>query len=55
MGFPPREMKLMSLWEYADCVDGWMKAHEVSKQDEDNMTPELFRAIMDAPPLGRMN
>jgi hypothetical protein len=50
MGFTPRQMQAMSLWEYSACLDGWRQAHEVAKEsDNDNMTPELFRAIMDAP------
>lgn len=26
MGFPPREVKLMTLWEYMACVQGWNRA-----------------------------
>jgi hypothetical protein len=56
MGIPPREMRAMSLWEYGACLDGWRKAHEPEdKQEEDGMTPELFRAIMDAPIAGSMH
>lgn len=50
MGFSPRQMQRMSIFEYASCLDGWKEAHDAGKkEDEDNMTPELFRAIMDAP------
>lgn len=48
MGFTPRDMRAMSLWEYTAYLDGWHKAHEPEKE-EDNMTVELFRTIMDAP------
>jgi hypothetical protein len=54
MGMPPREMRAMSLWEYTACVEGWRRAHETD-EDQDEMTPERFRAIMDAPPLGAMH
>lgn len=27
MGFPPREVKLMTFWEYMVCVRGWNKAN----------------------------
>lgn len=26
MGFPPREVKLMTMWEYMACVRGWNRA-----------------------------
>ena len=26
MGFPPREVKLMTMWEYMACVSGWNRA-----------------------------
>lgn len=26
MGFPPREIKAMTLWEYMACVKGWNRA-----------------------------
>lgn len=53
MGFTPRQMQEMSLGEYAACLDGWRKAHEPpDKQEEDGMTPELFRSIMDWPAAG---
>ena len=26
MGFPPREVKQMSRWEYLACVEGWNRA-----------------------------
>jgi hypothetical protein len=56
MGFDTRQMRAMSLWEYTAYLDGWRKAHEPEdKQEEDNMTPELFRAIMDAPIGGAIN
>jgi hypothetical protein len=43
----------MSIWEYGSCVEGWRKAHEPpDKKEEDGMTPELFRRIMDAPGPG---
>ena len=51
MGFTPCQMRAMSLWEYTAYLDGWRKAHEPEdkQEEEDGMTPELFRAIMDAP------
>lgn len=53
MGFSPRQMQRMSIWEYGSCVEGWRKAHEPpDKKEEDGMTPELFRRIMDAPGPG---
>lgn len=53
MGFPPREVKAMSMWEYTACLEGWRRAHEPNpdKAEDEGMTPELFRAIMDAPPV----
>jgi hypothetical protein len=48
MGFTPYQMRAMSLWEYGAYLDGWRQAHETDKED-DEMTPELFRLIMDAP------
>jgi hypothetical protein len=46
----------MSLWEYSCYLDGWRRANEPEdKQEEDNMTPELFRKLMDRPPLGRVH
>lgn len=27
MGFPPREVKLMTMWEYMACVQGWNRAN----------------------------
>lgn len=27
MGFPPREIKAMTLWEYMACVSGWNRAN----------------------------
>lgn len=51
MGFSPRDMQRMSLFEYSSCLEGWQRAHEVKPREEDDgMTPELFRKIMDAPP-----
>jgi hypothetical protein len=55
MGFTPRQMQRMSLWEYGACLDGWKQAHEIKKEEEDGMTPELFRAIMDAPVKGMVH
>jgi hypothetical protein len=56
MGFTPQQMRAMSLWEYTAYLDGWRKAHEPEdKAEEDNMTPELFRAIMDAPIAGSVH
>lgn len=26
MGFPPREVKRMTMWEYMACVQGWNRA-----------------------------
>jgi hypothetical protein len=49
MGFTPKEMRAMSLWEYSAALDGWRKAHETADEEQDDMTPERFRAIMDAP------
>lgn len=50
MGFTPRQMREMSLWEYSCCLDGWRQAHETEKEpDDEGMTPELFRKLMDAP------
>jgi hypothetical protein len=48
MSFTPQQMRSMSLWEYSCYLDGWRKAHETG-EEEDEMTPELFRKIMDAP------
>lgn len=27
MGFPPREVKLMTMWEYMACVKGWNRVN----------------------------
>lgn len=27
MGFPPREVKLMTMWEHMACVKGWNRAN----------------------------
>jgi hypothetical protein len=56
MGFTPNQMRAMSLWEYTACLDGWRKAHEpTDKAEDDGMTPELFRKIMDAPVRGAVH
>jgi hypothetical protein len=56
MGFTPYQMRAMSLWEYTAYIDGYRQAHELpDKREEENMTPELFRAIMDAPVPGAMH
>ena len=30
MGFPPREVKLMTMWEYMACINGWNRANGAS-------------------------
>jgi hypothetical protein len=50
MGFTPQQMREMSLWEYSTYVEGWRRAHEpADKHEDEGMTPELFRRLMDAP------
>jgi hypothetical protein len=51
MGFTPQQMRGMSLWEYSAYLDGWRKAHDPStgSGEDEGMTPELFRKLMDAP------
>jgi hypothetical protein len=48
-------MRAMSLWEYTAYVEGWRQAHEPEDKEEHNMTPELFRSIMDRPALGALH
>jgi hypothetical protein len=49
MGFTPYQMRAMSLWEYTAYLDGWRQAHEPDEREDEGMTPELFRRLMDAP------
>lgn len=50
MGYTPRQIERMSLWQYEYCLQGWQRAHEgTPREKDDGMTPELFRKLMDAP------
>jgi hypothetical protein len=34
MGFAPSQVDVMSLWEFAACVDGYVAAHGGKQQSE---------------------
>ena len=55
MGMTPQQIQAMTLFEYTSCIEGFEAAHK-TKDDEDSdddMTPELLRSIMNAPPFNR--
>lgn len=42
MGFPPREVDSMSLWQFFACLDGWNAAHGGDQNKE--MSDAEFQA-----------
>jgi hypothetical protein len=56
MGFTPRQIRQMSIWDYSLCIEGWQNYHNPeAEQEDDGMTPELFRKLMDAPVTETVN
>ena len=43
MGFPPREVKLMTMWEYMACIKGWNRANGSAKGEP--MSDEDYDAL----------
>jgi hypothetical protein len=44
MGFPPRDVDEMTLWEFACCADGYRKANQAEESPppmDDNSLAEL--------------
>lgn len=47
MGFPPREIKQMTIWEYLACVRGWNRAQgNGHKHSGDPMTDDEYDALV---------
>lgn len=52
MGFTPRQVDEMTLWEWIACVDGYAEAHGIKKKRRE-ITDEEYQKLCD---LGdRMN
>lgn len=46
MGFTPRELKLMTMWEYLACVGGWNRAQGSGHaHNGGSMTDEQYDAL----------
>ncbi len=51
---PPSEIRAMSLWQFAACVNGWNDAQKTQEErdrelDEDDA--DALWAVLDAPPM----
>lgn len=44
MGFTPRQVDEMSLWELSACIDGWNEAHG-GEAKTDGMSVERLREL----------
>lgn len=46
MGIPPREVKLMTMWEYMACVQGWNRSQSDGKGHRGKpMTDDEYDAL----------
>lgn len=52
MGFSPRQIGEMSLWQFMACADGWARAQspEAAKRSNDEEDTGDLRALVDAAP-----
>lgn len=48
MGFTPRQVDEMSLWEFAACAEGYRRAHSAEEERLPPPTADEFRAMVDA-------
>ena len=46
MGFSPREVGDMSLWEFTACTEGWVAAHSPEEQKASSLSEEEHDALM---------
>lgn len=46
MGFTPREVDDLSLWEFGAAVDGWAKANNPEPQQASSLSEEDHDALM---------
>lgn len=46
MGFTPREVDDMSLWEFVACCDGWRDAHSTGEEMPDPPSPDEFHDMV---------
>ncbi len=53
MGFSPRQVGEMSLWQFMACADGWARANspEASKRSNDDDDEPGVKALYDAAPM----
>lgn len=45
MGFSPRDVDTMTLWEFACCSEGFRKAHETEKETAPAMNGDELAAL----------
>ena len=52
MGFSPREVGAMSLWQFLACADGWAKANQPEAANKSNDDEDFgdIEAMLDATP-----
>lgn len=47
MGFTPRQVDEMSLWEFAACTEGYRRAHSTEEEKPVPPTAEEFRTMIE--------
>lgn len=45
MGFPPRDVDDMTLWEFACCADGYRQAHQTEETPPPPMDDESLAGL----------
>lgn len=45
MGFCPRQVDAMTLWEFTACMDGWKAANQIDEQTAPPMDDDTAAAL----------
>lgn len=45
MGFMPRQVDEMDLWEFAACVEGWRAVHGAAEDEGEPMSIDRMREL----------